>query len=72
MHIIDFEIMFHIDRDFYASKIEQILSDAEFRKLASVRTRLAWLPNTTPDIVFEISQIAQLTRAMYERDIIKH
>ena len=31
--------------------------------------KLAWLANTGPDIVLEISQVAQVTRAMYEKDI---
>ena len=64
--------MYLIDQDFYMSKIEQILSDAEFSKFASMRIKLAWLPNTKPDIVFEISQIAQISQGIYEKHTSKH
>ena len=54
------------------SKIEQILPNAEFRTTALMRMRLAWLANTRPNILLEISQIAQLTRSMYEKDMSTH
>ena len=72
MHITESDNMCHIDQDFYMSKIEQIPSNAEFSKFASMRMKLAWLANTRPDIVLEISQIEQVTRAMYENDISTH
>ena len=34
--------------------------------------KLAWLANTRPDLAFEISQIAQVTRAMFDQDMTKH
>ena len=37
-----------------------------------MRMKFAWKANTTPDIVFEISETAQVTRVMYEKDIIKY
>ena len=72
MHITESDNMYHINQDFYESKIEQVPSDAEFSKFVSMEMRLEWLANTRPDIVFKISQIAQVTRAMYEKDISKH
>ena len=72
MHIYESDSMHHIDLDFYKRKIEQILSDAESRKFACMRMRLAWLANNRPNIELEISQIAQVARAMFEKDIIKH
>ena len=64
--------MFHIDQDFHINKIEQIPSDAVFRKFISMRMKLAWIAKTRPNIAFEISQIAQITRAVYENDKTKH
>ena len=52
--------------------IEQIPSNAEFSKFASMIMILVWLENTRPDTVFEISQIARVTRAMHEKDISEH
>ena len=66
------ENMFHVDQDFYMNKIEQIPSDAELSKFASMRIKLAWVSSTGPDIVLEVSNIAQVTRSMYEKDIINH
>ena len=37
-----------------------------------MRMKLAWLANTRPDLTFEISQIAQVIRAMLDQDINKH
>ena len=71
MHITDFD-MYHIDQDYSMSKIERISSDSEFDKLASVRMKLTLLKNTRPDQFLEISQIAQVTRAIYETYIIKY
>ena len=57
MHITKSDNTYHIDQDFYISKIEQM------------RIRLAWLANTRFDTVFENSQITLVTRTMYEKDI---
>ena len=65
MHITESDNMYHIDSDFHMSKIEQIPSETEFSKFASMRMKLAWLPNTKHDIVFEISKIVQVTLAMH-------
>ena len=42
MHITESDNIYHIDLDFYMSKIEQIPSDAEFSTFASMRMKLAW------------------------------
>ena len=72
MHITEYDNMYHIDQDFYISKIEQISSNAELSKIASMRMRLPCLANTRPNIVLEISKIAQVTRITYEKYISKH
>ena len=72
MHITEYDNMYSIDQDFYMSKIEQIPSKAELCKFVSTRMKLVSLANTRPNIVLENSQIAQVTRAMYEKDMITH
>ena len=72
MHIIDFNDVYTIDQDSHMSKIEQIPFEAEFSMLVSMRMKLVRLVNTRPDIVFEISQIVQITQSMYEKYITKH
>ena len=72
MHITESENTYHIDQDFYMDKMEQIPSYTEFSKFTSTRMKLSWLANTRPNKVLEISRIAQVTRAMYEKDIGLH
>ena len=72
MHITDNEGMLHIDQDFYISKIEQTPNGVELGKFASMRMRLAWIKSTRPDLVFEISQIAQVTRDIFHQYVTKH
>ena len=54
MHITESENMFHIDQDFYMSRIEQIPLNAKFSRFASMKMKLACLANTRTDIVLEI------------------
>ena len=72
MHTNEPDILYRIFHDFYMGNIEQILSNTEFVKFASMRMKLAWLPNKILDIVFEISTIAHVTRAMHGKDISKY
>ena len=53
-------------------KVELIPSNAEFSKIVSMKMKLAWLANTIPDKVLEISKIARVTQAMYERNTSTH
>ena len=69
MHITESESIYSIDQDIYLSNVEQIPSNGDFSKFASMRMKLAWLSNTKPDKVFEISQTAPVTWAMYENEI---
>ena len=72
MHMIESYNTYYKDQDFYIDETEQIQSDAEYDKLASIKMKLEWLANTWPDIVFKVSQIVQAERSMYEREITKH
>ena len=71
MRVADIDNICHIDQESYTNKIKQIPSDAKLSKFSSMKMRLAWLANTTPDILFKISQIAHWIEAMYENNIIK-
>ena len=51
MLIIESDKMYYIDQDLYMSKIEQILSDADLTKFASIRMKLLWLADTKPNLV---------------------
>ena len=64
VHITESDNVHRIDQNFYMSKIEQIPSDAEVRRFASMTMRSAWLANTGSDIVFQISEISQVTQVM--------
>ena len=62
------------DQHQYIKKLEEIPLDATFSDLRSMRMCLAWLANTRPDRLFEISQVAQVTQQIFDsskRDIIK-
>ena len=72
MQINDFESIYYIGKDFHRNEIEQIPSEAELSNFFSIQMKLAWLAKTTPDIVFEISQITHVARSKYEKDIIKN
>ena len=53
-------------------KIEHIYNEAELIKFTSLGMKLAYLVNSRLDLVFEISQIAQMTWTMIEQDSWKH
>ena len=61
--------MFHIDQDFYMSEIEPISFYAKFSKFASMRMKPALLANIRLDLLFEVSQIEQGARGMYDQDV---
>ena len=37
-----------------------------------MRMKLAWLANTRPDLIFQLSQIVQVTRSLSEKYVSKH
>ena len=72
MHITEYDNIDHRDQDLCMSMIEQITSNAEFSRFASMRMKPAWQANTRPGILSAISQISQIPRVMYEKNISKH
>lgn len=42
--------------------------DSDFKQLRSIQIRPAWIVNTRPDCIFEISQLAQITGEMFPKD----
>ena len=69
---------FHLERDehgcitqhqnFYMQKLEVLPLGSTFTDFRSMRMRLAWLANTRPDCLFEISQLAQVTEDRFTRE----
>eukprot|EP00171_Calliarthron_tuberculosum_P004009 IDg4009t1 len=49
------------DQHFYLKKLEVLPLGASFTAFRSMRMKLAWLANTRPDCLFDISQLAQVT-----------
>ncbi len=56
------------NQHFYLEKLEKLPLDASFTDFRSMRMRLAWLANTRPDCVYEISQLAQVTEERFLTD----
>ena len=56
------------DQHEYLKRLEELPADCPFKAFRSMRMKLAWLANTRPDCLFEISQLAQITEEMYEED----
>ncbi|CAN8072966.1 unnamed protein product [Agarophyton chilense] len=52
----------------YLKKLEELPSDAKFSLFRSMRMKLAWLANTRPECLFQISQLAQVTETIFEND----
>eukprot|EP00171_Calliarthron_tuberculosum_P022145 IDg22145t1 len=52
----------------YITKLEALPLDASFSDFRSMRMRLAWLANTRPDCLFEISQLAQVTSERFHAE----
>ena len=50
----------------YLKKLECLPTNAPFSDFRSMRMRLAWLSNTRPDCLFEVSQLAQVTEARFK------
>lgn len=52
----------------YLSQITVLPEDASFSDLASTRMKLAWLSHSRPDCLFEISQLTQITKDVFEQE----
>ncbi len=53
------------DQHAYLSKLEELQPNSPLSTFRSMRMRLAWLSHTRPDCLFEISQLAQVTKDMF-------
>ena len=62
----------HHSQKQYLKQLETLPLDAPISAFRSIRMKLAWLSNTHPDCMFEISQLAQVTNSMFESDKVKH
>ena len=52
---------FTMDQTFYIRNLEELNIDSRFLAFRSTGMKLAWLASTLPDMLFEISQLAQVT-----------
>ena len=57
-----------MDQNFYLNELEELIHKIYFSSFRSLRMKVAWLANTRPDLLFEISQLAQITESMFEQD----
>ncbi len=60
--------MLAIDQKFYLRELQELDQVSEFSSFQSMRMKVAWLANTRPDLLFEISQLSQITQPMFEQD----
>lgn len=50
-----------MDQLAYVSSVKPLPTDASFSNFRSARMKVAWLAHTGPDVLFEVSQLAQVT-----------
>lgn len=50
-----------LDQHRYDERITPLPEDGTFKDLASLRMQLAWLSHSSPDLLFEVSQLTQVT-----------
>lgn len=64
-----------VSQNRYLRKLEELPEDADFSSFRSMRMKLAWLANSRPDILFDISTLAQVTKDVFtshKRECLKH
>ena len=62
------------DQHAYLQNLEKLGADATFSEFRSMRMKLAWLSNTRPDCLLEISQLAQVAEEIFNssrREVIR-
>lgn len=55
-----------ISQEHYLEKMEKLSESSDYSDFRSIRMKLAWLSNSRPDCLFEISQMAQVTDKIYK------
>ena len=50
-----------MEQSFYLKELEESGDESDFSSYRSMRMKAAWHANTRPDLLFEISQLAQIT-----------
>lgn len=61
-------LLAHLSAEILLGRHEELPPDAPFPHFRSMRMKLAWLSNTRPDCLFEISQLAQVTEEKYRTE----
>lgn len=57
-----------LDQHQYAKRIKPLPEEGTYKDLASLRMQLAWLSHSRPDLLFEVSQLTQVTREAFEEN----
>ena len=57
--------MLCIDQNEYLRRLECLPLDASYSQFRSMRMRIAWLANSRPDCMVEISQLSHVTEEMF-------
>ena len=63
-----------INQKEYQQQLCMMPEDGSFRDFCSTRMQLAWLAHSRPDVLYEVSQLAQITVERFEehrRDVVK-
>ena len=55
------------DQHGYRHKVEHIPADSSFKLFRSMRVKRAWLSQTRPDCVYEISELSKVTEDRFEK-----
>ena len=54
-----------LDQHRYVKMLRPLPEDGTYRDLASLRMQLAWLSHSRPDLLFEVSQLTQITADVF-------
>ena len=64
----DSQNFIQIDQRQYIQKLRPLPEDGTYKDLASLRMQLAWLSHSRPNLLFDVSQLTQVTEDAFEED----
>jgi len=71
---VDEDGVLEVNQHEYQQKLSRMPEDGSYRDFCSKRMQLAWLAHSRPDVLYEVSQLTQVTQSRFEenrRDVIK-
>lgn len=57
-----------LDQHRYVEKLRPLSENGTYKDLASLRMQLAWLSHSRPDLLFEVSQLTQITSDAFDEN----